>query len=113
MEPVELPSGTVLGGDLWKGLEDPLAVHGISEPESSGHVGHEGSAVGFHAEHGGVEFRWCHGGVVCAVEVYRILEGFNPLLRLPTMRERLKPLHASLQAILCISCQLLSCERNA
>jgi hypothetical protein len=100
VEPVELPSGTVLGGDLWKGLEDPLAVHGISEP------------VGFHAEHGGVEFRWCHGGVVCAVEVYRILEGFNPLLRLPTMRERLKPLHASLQAILCISCQLLSCERN-
>lgn len=62
MEPVELTSGAVLGGDLWKGLEDPLAVHGISEPESSSHVGHEGSAVGFHAEHGGVEFRWCHVG---------------------------------------------------
>ena len=70
MEPVELSSGAILGGDLWKGLEDPLAIHGISVPESSSHVGHEGSAVGFHAEHGGVEFRWCHGGGVW-------LEGFD------------------------------------
>ena len=61
MEPLELASRTILCGNLWKGLEDPFAIHGISKPESSGHVGHEGSAVGFHAEHGGVEFRRCHG----------------------------------------------------
>jgi hypothetical protein len=77
-------------------IPDPLPIAGISTAESSGQAFDKGSAEALHAEQRGLKFVRCHGvgAVVCALEVYRILDGLNPLLRLLTLQEKMKPQRA-------------------
>ena len=91
-------SGAKLLKDVREGIPDPLSVGRVSAAESSGEGPDKGSAKGIHAEQRGLEFVRCHGvgAVVCALEVYRILDRLNPLLRLLTLQERMRFLRAYL-----------------
>lgn len=93
---LEHPSGAVLLQYVREGIPDLLPIAGVSEAQSSGQVGSEGAAEALHAKQRGLEFVRCHGvgAVVCALEVYRILDRFNPLLRLLTLQEKMRLLRA-------------------
>ena len=93
---LEHPSGAVLLQDVREGIPDLLPIAGVSVAKSSGQVGGEGTTEALHAEQRGLKFVRCHGvgAVVCALEVYRILDGLNPLLRFLTLQEKMKPQRA-------------------